>query len=508
MRTLSPVDASFLKMESRRTPMHVGALLVFQLPQSAAPDFLRDFWEQMRTQPFLPAPFDSRIKAASVRRPLPVWEKINYDIDYHLRHSALPYPGGERELGVLVARLHSHPMDMTRPLWECHLIEGLENNRFALYFKAHHCAIDGMAAVSMIRDWLSEDPTDMSGPTTGDRPVAAPRASAPRSLRARLTQPVSFAGQQISSACELVRALRDMTVPGTDSGINAARATPRSLFNVPVSQQRRLGTQLLDLPRVKAIAKAAHCTVNDVLLSLCGSAMRRYLLEHGALPTHSLMASVPVGLPRAEGQSGNAVAGFVCPLGTDIEDPVRRLRNVHDIATLSKEKLRAMSPSALTQFTLLGLSPLILGQMTGTLSKFPPFFNVTVSNVVASKTPLFLRGALLEAIYPMSILFDGYALNVTLVGYGDSVAVGFTGCRDAIPSLQRLAVYTGEALPELERAVGLKSPRAAAVKKSGKPGKKTARKAATKPVGKAPAKTAKKVKQAVLRSGARKGASS
>lgn len=495
MNMISPIDASFLRMESRRTPMHVGGLLIFKLPDDAPPDFLRDLWDHMRTRPFMPAPFDCRLRHDGMHRLLPAWEKIDFDIDYHLRHSALPYPGGERELGILVARLHSHPLDMTRPLWECHLIEGLENNRFALYFKAHHTAIDGIAAMKLVRAWLTEDPTDMSGPGArgGTPPPSSPTARRPQeAFRTRLLKPVGFAGQQIRSARELVRALRSMSVPGLDSGVRAAAATPRSLFNVPVSQQRRLGTQMLELARVKAIARATDTTVNDVLLALCGGAMRRYLLEHGDLPTHSLMASVPVGLARQEGQSGNAVAGFVCPMGTDIDDPVRRLRNVHEISTLSKNELRAMSPSALMQFTLLGLSPLILGQMTGTLAKLPPFFNVTVSNVVASKAPLYLRGAKLEAMYPMSILFDGYALNVTLVGYFDTISVGFTGCRDAIPSLQRLAIYTGEALPELERAAGINPPKPAATQRTSarKAGKASAKKAARKSGRKTASKSA------------------
>ncbi|HEU0195792.1 MAG TPA: wax ester/triacylglycerol synthase family O-acyltransferase, partial [Nevskiaceae bacterium] len=261
MNTISPIDAAFLRMESRRTPMHVGGLLVFQLPDHVPRDFLRDLWDRMRTMPFMPPPFNCRIRPAGLRRLLPTWEPVDFDIDYHLRHSALPYPGGERELGILVARLHSHPMDMTRPLWECHLIEGLENNRFALYFKAHHCAIDGMAAMKLVRNWLSEDPHDLSGPSAGTvkRNEQPPRE--PLSFRSRLLKPVTFAGTQIRSARELIHTLRAMSLPGIDSGMRAAIATPRSLFNVPVSQQRRLGTQVLDLPRIKAIGAATGTTV-------------------------------------------------------------------------------------------------------------------------------------------------------------------------------------------------------------------------------------------------------
>lgn len=460
MKTLSPLDAAFLRMESRRTPMHVGGLLIFRLPKNAPRDFLRSLLEQMRTQPFMPPPFNSKLVCKGLRRAAPAWKETDMDMDYHIRHSALPYPGGERELGVLVARLHSHPMDLSRPLWECHLIEGLEKRRFGFYFKAHHCAVDGMGAMQLVRSWLSEDSEDPNGlgdwRSSAEYAGLASEAAAvepPKSRAARLREPIAFAGRQIRSLRELVRTLMQMSEPGLEGGVRAALSTPRSLFNVPITAQRRLGTQLLELSRLKAITAATGTTINDVSLAICGGAIRRYLIEHQSLPERSLLASVPVGLPRTDGKAGNAVAGFVCPLGTTEADPKLRLALIHSVTTRTKAQLRAMSPTALEQFTMLGLSPLILGQMAGVLAKMPPFFNVVVSNVVASKAPLYLRGAELEAMYPMSILFDGYALNITLVGYVDRVAVGFTGCRDTIPSLQKLAVYTGEALTELEDAL-------------------------------------------------------
>lgn len=459
MQYLSPVDAAFLRMESKRTPMHVGGLLTFKLPDDASPDFLRDLIAHMRATPFMPHPFGCKLSRGGLLKRGPAWVKTSLDIDYHIRHSALPYPGGERELGVLVARLHSHPLDMSRPLWECHLIEGLENRRFALYFKAHHCAIDGMGAMKMVRAWLTEDPSDLGGLGSLAAESVDTGDAVAKTWTERLSKPFKVAGHQIRTLPELIKVLKEMSAPGLEGGTRAALSTPRSLLNRAITQQRRLGTQLLDLGRIKAIGKATGTTVNDVALAVCGGAIRRYLLEHGALPDKSLLASVPVALPRAEGK-GNAVAGFVCPMGTDQTDPLKRLSRIHRVTNVTKAQLLALSPTALEQFTMLGLSPLLLGQMAGVLAKMPPFFNVTVSNVVASKVPLYLRGAELEAMYPMSILFDGYALNITLVGYCDRVAVGFTGCRDAIPSLQRLAVYTGDALTELEDAVRAATPAA------------------------------------------------
>jgi diacylglycerol O-acyltransferase len=239
------------------------------------------------------------------------------------------------------------------------------------------------------------------------------------------------------------------------STVRASMDTPATIFNVPVTPHRRLGTQLLKLSRIKAISKKLGVTVNDVTLAICSGAVRRYLIENDAMVSKSLNASVPIGLPRTDGKQGNAVAGFVAPLATNEPDPLKRVKLINATTSRSKKELLSMSSTALEQFTLMGLAPLLAGQMTGTLSKMPPFFNFVMSNVVLSKHKLYLRGAELEAMYPLSILFDGYALNVTVIGYGEHVCVGFVGCRNAIPHLQNLALYAGEALDELEKAAGL-----------------------------------------------------
>lgn len=475
MQYLSPIDAAFLRMESKRTPMHVGAMMTFKLPDDAEPDFVQKLMVRMRERPFMPMPFGSRLARGRLSRLAPAWEDTTVEMDYHLRHSALPYPGGERELGQLVARLHSHPLDLSRPLWECHLIEGLEGRRFVLYFKAHHCAIDGMGAVRMVQHWLStdRDNRDTPGPwMLASKPPKFDHVTP--SLLERFSKPVKAAVDQARGLRELAVTLTKM-MQGDDSSARAVLGIPRTRFNTAVSQQRRLGTQILDLARVKAVAAAGEATANDAMLAIVGGAIRRYLLEQQSLPDKSLLASVPVAIKRKDGAIGNAAAGFVVPMGTELDDPRARLKLIQRFTVRSKKDLGDMSSESQKQFALLGITPLMLGQMTGLLPKMPPMFNIVVSNVVLSKQPLYLAGAELEAMYPVSFLFDGYALNVTLVGYVDRIAVGFLGCRDAIPSLQKLAVYTKEALAELEQAFGI-TPAAAAV---AAPKKAAARKTTT-----------------------------
>lgn len=456
MIRLGPIDAAFISLETSRTPMNIGALLTFKLPPRAPRDHLRALFATLREQAVTTPPFNYKLAQKRLSRLSPAWTVVdNLDIDYHLRHSSLPWPGGERELGVLVARLHSNPIDLARPPWEMHLIEGLARRRFAIYFKAHHAAWDGIGALGMVKTWLSTNPDTRNAVAPWALSMRAERrGKQTEQMRSVMRRTLELAGDQLRSAGELVRTLRRMgnRAENPEGGAYSALETPRTPFNVAITPQRRLATQLYELSRFKAIGDATGATINDICLVICAAAVRRYLRELGQLPDKPLIASMPVGLARPDGKAGNAVAGLVCPLPTQHDDLLRGLGDVCAVTRRGKDHLRSMSPSALQQFTLLGLSPLILGQMTGLAGKAPPIFNFVVSNVVASKHRLYLDGAELEAMYPISVLFDGYALNVTIVGYADRLSIGFTGCRDALPRLQRLAVYTGEALAQLERA--------------------------------------------------------
>ncbi len=463
MKFLSPVDATFMRMETARTPMNIGILAIFRLPPEAPRTWLQDLFAHMRSLPATTPPFCYRLAHSPRTRLAPAWEIApSIDIDYHLRHSCLPYPGGERELGVLVARLHSNAMDTTRPLWECHLIEGMERGRFGVYLKAHHALLDGMGILSAIMGWLSADPTIANAPGPWAIVPNADPADMIEPPRLTMRTAVAQAGHALRAANELQHTLTRMTRRKDNpyGGMYSVLSTPKTLFNRQITHQRRLATQRFKLSRLKALSRATNSTVNDLCLAIAGGAIRRYLMELGALPTASVIASVPVGLARQDGKPGNSVAGFVLPLSTQIDDSLARLRSITAITGRTKEQMRSMSPSALEQLTLLGLTPIILGQWTGLSQKIPSLFNVIVSNVVASRVKLYLQGAELEAAYPASVLFDSYALNITIVGYADHVCVGITGCRDAVPHVQRLAVYCGEMLDEMERAAGLPPPSA------------------------------------------------
>jgi diacylglycerol O-acyltransferase / wax synthase len=442
MKLLSAMDQMMARMETPRTPMHIGALAVFDLPAGAPRDFVRNLYEGLSQLKFLPFPFDSVIAGGLS---MAYWKQVQPDSSYHVRLSALPYPGSSLDLGALVERLHSNALDMKKPLWELHLIEGLKGNQFAIYFKAHHCAVDGMGAMNFIKSWLSTDPE--AAPGTGR---AAPLDADYNLASVFALETAKRTVEGVSALGELAGRLVGMIV-GANSAVVAALKTPRTPFNSRITRHRRLAVKVLDLPRVKAVAQSTGSTVNNVILASIGGACRRYLQEQGILPDDSLTASVPVGRDR-DPDTPNAASGFVTPLGTATEDPIERLHQIGAVTSRGKAELLAMTPNAIDHYSVMGLLPIALGQKTDTLGLLPPLFNFTVSNVVLSKQPLYLSGAKLDVIVPVSFLSDGYGLNVTLIGYTDKIALGFLGCRDTVPHLQRLARYTEEAFEELEAA--------------------------------------------------------
>ncbi len=446
MKLLSPVDSMFVRMESSRAPLHIGCGAIFELPQNAGPDFVRDLHRAFSALDWLPFPYDSVVDHGPAGA-LSHWVKADPDPSYHVRLSALPGPGTDAQLGQLIERLHSNPLDLSKPLWEAHIIEGLEGNRFAFYFKAHHGATDGLGAMRTIKQWLSTDPHGNVGPGGEESPEKGALELADRNAITLTRSILSSAISTVGATGEMAGKIVEMAT-GANSAVLGALRTPATPFNKKVTRNRRIAAAELGLDRMKKLAATTSTTVNDVLLTAIAGSVRRYLLEIDALPKRTLTASVPVGIDRDE-ETINAAAGFVCPLGTDIEDPLERLRRIHAVTSRGKKELVALSPGALQQFTLAGLLPIAFSQKIATA---PPLFNFVVSNLVLSREPLYLAGAKLVNLVPVSFLTDGYGLNVTLIGYGGKVTIGFVGCRDTIPHLQRLAIYTEGALAELEAA--------------------------------------------------------
>lgn len=451
-------EFAWTSMEQPERPMHVATLLIYALPENAEPNYLRDLVDWLRESTEIVTPFNKVFRKPTLLRPYPHWQR-NYDLDmeYHVRHLALPAPGGERELGALIARLHSNRLDFKRPLWEYHIIEGLENNRFAIYFKMHHAIVDGIAGVRMLQRSMSTDPTDNSSPALWSAPVPEELLEAGSSNQ-RLRRAVSGARKSLASANQVVKQLYEAFKAGATENdpLVLPFQAPKTIFNGRIGGQRRFATQQYEFSRIKQLSKAANCTVNDVVLAISSGAIRRFLRDQNALPGQSLIAGIPVSLrPKDDQGAGSAVSFIMANLGTNIADPRRRVDAICASTQRAKNVMQKMSREEIENFTAVIMSPNSL-QSTMNLDGYGrPIFNVTVSNVPGPTEHLYLHRSRLEAMYPVSAVTHGQALNITCYSYAGSLSFGFAGCRDSVPRLQRLAVYAGEALEELETIFNL-----------------------------------------------------
>lgn len=449
------MDAVFLYGETREVMMHVAALMTFSFPVDARPTFLREILDEVRASRTVYPPWNLRLRTPEfLANPLHSWvEESNLDVDYHVRRSALPAPGDERELGILVSRLHSHAMDFHHPLWETHLIEGLEGNRFAMYFKIHHSLVDGFTGARILARSLSTSPNERSKPLFFALPPPEHSHRETEEASRGMKALFGILQSQMESARQVGRELLDMASGREKHGVLPYQA-PMSILNGRISRNRRFATQQYSLARLKGLAKRVECTLNDIVMALSAATLRRFLQEMNELPDEPLIAMVPVNVrPKDDPGGGNAVGAILVSLATDIPDPLDRLKAIVVSACEAKAQLKGMSRDAIIQFTALMMSPFAVQHITGMSGRVRPPFNVVISNVAGPETPLYLRGARLEALYPVSIPTHGQACNITCQSYAGTLNFGFTGCRDTLPHMQRLATYMGEALDELERAV-------------------------------------------------------
>ena len=455
-KRLTPSDAMFLYGESRETMMHVASLMPFSPPADAPPDLLRQLMDEVRAGPPVHSPWNQVLRSPDrLRSPLQSWvEADQVDLEYHVRRTALPSPGDERELGIVLSRLHGHQIDLHRPPWELHLIEGLEGGRFAMYVKVHHALADGYTAMRLLSRSLTHDPDERDRPLffAVPPPPREPRDPEPSGIH--FPELLAAVRAQVGASRSVARALLQVvrSSRGGEQELVSPLRAPRCVLNARIGSSRRFATQKLEAGRLKAVARAAGGTLNDVVLAISAGSLRRYLLERDALPRTPLVAMLPVAL-RAEGDAGggNAVAAMLATLATDVADPAARLAAIVASTATAKQQLQGMSRSAILQYSGLLIAPAWLQMMPRVAGHVRPTFNVVISNVPGPDQPLYFRGARMEATHPMSIPVHGQALNITCTSYAGSICFGFIGCRDTVPHLQRLAVYCGEALAELER---------------------------------------------------------
>ncbi len=455
-KTLGVIDASFLHMEKRSTPMHVAVLMTFRLPNSASKEFVHDVVASLRDDAKeVQAPWNQRLSEKMYSNLIPITETYsNIDLTYHVRHSCLPSSGGERELGELVSHLHSQLLDRSVPLWTCHVIEGLSEDRFAIYLKMHHALTDGVNGIRMATRCLSSVPSgDWCAPWHYMRPV---KNRNKRGISGKLN--VKFGGLAStfkSGGKALVEMSRPYTnVRGTTDHISIPFQAPHCSLNGTITAARRVATQQFDMERIRLISNKTNTSVNDIFLTVCSTALKRHLESINDLPVNPLIAGVPVSL-REEGVEGGNAIGFVwASLATDESSSISRLESINASMTAAKEHLGRLPKKIRPIYTAAYMVPTIALLVSGLITRTKPPMNLTISNVPGPEGSLFMEGAELCNLYPISIPLQGLALNITAISYAGKLNVGFTGSRDNLPHLQRLAVYAEEALSELELETG------------------------------------------------------
>ncbi|HEX6591486.1 MAG TPA: wax ester/triacylglycerol synthase family O-acyltransferase, partial [Moraxellaceae bacterium] len=344
MTPLGPVDQLFLWLERRQQPMHVAGLQLFTFPEDAGPKYIRELAEQMRAYDKPQPPFNKRLET---RFGQAFWETDDhFDIDHHFRHEALPKPGRIRELLSLVSAEHSNLLDRARPLWEVHLIEGIQNRRFALYSKIHHSVVDGIGAMRMGMRALSTDPEARDLPPVWAMERRRPANTglpSPTDVATGLARLTAGLSKQAATFPNVIREVMKVSNKAKrDPNYVSVFQAPHCQLNQPITGSRRFAAQSYSLSRIKTVAKAFDCTLNDIVLAMCGSALRDYLISMHELPDRPLIAMVPVSLRKDDSDGGNQIAMILANLGTHIADPMNRLGVIKASVEEAKTRFRGM----------------------------------------------------------------------------------------------------------------------------------------------------------------------
>lgn len=439
--TISPLDGGFLLLERKNCPFHVSILLEFTKPADAGPDFVPRLKEQMRGRHELTSPWNlCQVRGLSR---LPIMKVVDeLDLDHHVKLHTLPGPGGQRELGELVTELHAPRLSTRHPLFQIHLIDGLEGNRFAALLKGHHAIFDGTTFMRRLVRWLTFDPDERG------RPPLFTVGPSGRVKAAPAEQQVGF----FAAMRELRKAARDGRRGEFDGErLDAPYRLPKGLFRGKIDNRRRVSIHTYDLADVQALAKACGGTVNDVAMWLAGTSLRTYLLDAGQLPEEPLTAALAVNLRAPDDDRPGSAFGFLTiHLGTHIADPLERLTEIRRSIGTAKRQLATLSPRAKELQTLVVNGKAINGLMLGMGRFTPAAWSIGSSNVPGPPEPLYWEGARLDVLAPVHILMHNNALNYTFFSMAGRFIVSITGATKTVPHVQRMGAATDTAMAELK----------------------------------------------------------
>lgn len=473
LRQLTSLDAQFLALESERQTGHVGGLSIFD-PETAPGGRFTVREVRALVEERLPLLPPLRWKLASVPLGLdyPYWtEDADFDLDYHVRELALPGPGSDAQLAEQVARISARPLDRERPLWELYLIHGLESGHTAMLTKIHHAVIDGVSGAEIMGLLLDLSPDgrelpepsgeDDAGQAPGDLEMVARGLLGVGKYPLRVLRSLPSALPHADEVPAIFNAIPGANRTGRFlGGFRGRRApklvAPRTSFNGRVSPHRRFAFGRMELDRVKEAKNRHGCTVNDVVVSMCAGAVRRWLVLHDELPAEPLVAQIPVSVRTEEqiGTFGNRIMLMSAPLLTDVADPVDRLIRTHDALGDMKERHKAL-PADLLQDANHFIPPAVFSRAArltlrlSTSRPGRPAWNLVISNVPGPPIPLYCAGARMVANYPVSVITDGMGLNITVMSYCGKLDFGIVADRDQMPDVDMLLPWLEEELDAL-----------------------------------------------------------
>ena len=470
MEQLSALDATFINMETRNAPTHISGLNIYD--QATAPGGLVTFKSilaNLESRLHLARCFRQKIVRVPFGFDHPYWiEDPDFDLEFHVRHIALPKPGDWRQLCIQVARLHARPLDLGKPLWEMYVIEGLDQVEglppgcFAVLTKIHHAAIDGVSGVEMTA--ATHDLEVDGKPEPPEAPWVAESEPSVLELGIRATvnnvqQPFRFAQILGEAAPPAIRGYFEAAA-ARDEEDEAPAEVPRTRFNGKVSPHRVFEAASFDLKDVKQIRKRVEgCTVNDVILATVGGALRKYLEQHMELPLETLSAFAPISTRTADqaGTAGNQVSGMFVAIHTDEVDPVKRLEKVYRSTQSSKQMTEAVGARTMTDVTqtmpgaLAGIAGRLVAR-TGLMSRLTPVAHCVVTNVPGPQVPLYFTGAKMVGSFGLGLPMEGIGLFHAVLSYNGAITVSVTACRQQMPDPSFYAQCLEESFRELREA--------------------------------------------------------
>ena len=500
MKQLTGLDATFLYMEAGGSQFgHVSSLSVYEPPKDR-PDYdaFAEWRAAIEKRLHLLEPLRRRLVEVPGNLDHPFWiEDPNFDLDFHVRHTAVPPPGNDEQIGEVISRIIGRPLDRTRPLWETYVIEGLPDGQYGILTKVHHATIDGASGAELLTMMLDATPEgdDIPAPTEEWKPERLPTdfemiqramlslarkpgrgilltARTIRELGKATSNPVIVAaGNQIRGSLRgplgtLLNIGRNRDAePDTPPIALPSLSAPHTPFNGTITPHRRFAYRSTSLDAVKAVKTALGATVNDVVMAVCAGGLRTYLEKKGELPELPLIAMVPVSIRTGEETEKwtNRVSAIIAEIPTHIDDPIERVRAVHESMVASKQLFDAIPASSLTEFASFPPPAVFTRAMRMATrfqlgNRFQMPVNVTISNVPGPRQPLYSAGSKLLHYYPVSTIAEGQGLNITVQSYLDVLDFGLVSCRELVPDVWDLTDMIVEDLEVLCKAAGVDVP--------------------------------------------------